>query len=205
MLTDMHMFQFMKLIPQFNMQETIFLQNLFNIEPVRNNEIFIQILFCGSSEIGHWICVWYDGEILHVYDSLNGVLNDDHKKYLHCLLPNKINLKIVYEKVQIQKRTFNCGLFAIAFAISITKNICPCSIEFEETKMRDHLLKIFQTREIQMFPLSKNEIPNNLIIDEWNEVIVNDIPFYHYNEGRTEAINLKIYDIYLLHDISKYD
>ena len=127
MLTDDHMYYFQNLIINFNMQNTNFKELIYNIERNPPGRLFIQILFSGPNNAGHWICVWYDGRALHVYDSLNGKLNYDHKKYINRLLPNIENIPTIYEIVQIQSKSFDCGVFAIVFATCITKNICPCS------------------------------------------------------------------------------
>ena len=32
---------------------------------------YIQLLFLGNSETGHWICMYYSNNIIYIYDSLN--------------------------------------------------------------------------------------------------------------------------------------
>jgi len=99
-LNDIHMSEFSKLVPSLKIQDTIFLDTLFYIKSNLENEQFVQILFSGPRNSGHWICVWYDDILLRVYDSLNlNNLNDDQKKYIYCLLSNLNDITVCYEKV----------------------------------------------------------------------------------------------------------
>lgn len=99
MLNDLHIDEFAKMIPSMRMQPTIFLQMLNNVENRSSNEEFVQILFSGRSDEGHWICMWYDTRILHVYDSIGAGLHDDHLRYLNRIFPQKDYLEVVNEKV----------------------------------------------------------------------------------------------------------
>ena len=61
MLTDelIHKFnRILKFHTQFSMQPTIFLQRPYNMKPVQRNAEYIQILFTGTNECGHWICIY---------------------------------------------------------------------------------------------------------------------------------------------------
>ena len=130
MLNDNHIEEFNSIIKtciNFSMQSTLLLQRPQNIVPVSRNEEYLQILFSGNSELGHWIFIWYFDNIIHIYDSLNSKhLNSDQMIFINRLFPNKINLQIVFETVQDQNNTYDCGIFAIAFAVSIIFNSCPC-------------------------------------------------------------------------------
>ncbi|MBW0543504.1 hypothetical protein O181_083219 [Austropuccinia psidii MF-1] len=152
-LNDDHMYVFMNLGPEMRMQSTLLKQNPQFIQERNENETFIQILHSGPYDSGHWICIWYDTSVVHVYDSMNLKLNAEHYEYLNRLLPNKRTLNVVYEKVQYQKKHFNCGLFSIANAISILNGLCPCTITYDEPSMRSHLTRIFESNEISLFPI----------------------------------------------------
>lgn len=78
MLHDNHIFVFNTFFSQqinFNIQPTIFLQRTHRIQPYENKDNFIQILHSGNNEADHWICVYYENNNLHVYDSLNTIMN----------------------------------------------------------------------------------------------------------------------------------
>lgn len=157
MLTDTHITEFNRILQSqsnFSMQSTLFLQLPFLINPVPLDQEYIQILFSGNNNHGHWICIYYSNYIIHVYDSLNQhSLNDDQIKYIRKLFPYSQNIEIVFENVQFQINSYDCGVYAIAFVISIIFNLCPCTLNFSRTEMRKHLLKIFNDSSLSMFPL----------------------------------------------------
>lgn len=160
MLIDEHILKFNQIIKHytnFSMQDTILIQRPWNINPVPLDSEYLQILFSGDTNFGHWICIYYKNGVIHVYDSMmTKFLNNDQKIYLNRLFPNNRNLKIAFENVQRQNNPYDCGVFAIAFAISIIYNVCPCGLSFDINKMRSHLLSLFQTFTIKMFPLIQN-------------------------------------------------
>ena len=95
--------------------------------------------------------MYYINKIIHIYDSLNvKCLKEDDKVFINRLFPNNPELKITSETVQSQTNSYNWEIFAIAFAIFILFNICPCSLSFDISQMRLHLLKIFETRTIRI-------------------------------------------------------
>lgn len=46
----------------------------------------------------------------------------------------------------------DCGVFAIAFAISLLFNIKPEKVKYNHSLMRLHLIKIFESDIIEHFP-----------------------------------------------------
>lgn len=145
---------------------------------------YIQILFSGSVNNGHWICIYYDKNIIHIYDSLNtNVLHNDFKIFLNYMFPIKDNLKIVYEQVQSQENSYDCGVFAIAFATCLLHQVCPCTVQFDIMQMRKHLFNIFDTNNIVMFPTVNFHKRND------NSDLFN---FYHLHS----IVHLEFSDVY---------
>lgn len=165
MLTDSHITEFIKILQShtsFEMQSPLFLQLPFNIKPVQLNKKYLQILFSGNNKHGHWICIYYNDYVIHVYDSINQhSLHADHEKYLRHLFPNIDNLKIVFENVENQDNPYDYGIFAIAFVISIINDICPCNLKFSQSEMRKHLLNLFDNFTLEMFPILYNSSYEN--------------------------------------------
>lgn len=152
----------LQLCTNFNMQTPLLVQTPSQIRAVSLNDNYLQILFSGSVTFGHWICIYYSAYVIHVYDSMNQCsLHDDHKLFIDKLFPDSTNIQIVYERVQSQINIYDCGIFSIAFATAIIKNKCPCTLNFSISEMRKHLLNLYQTRTIEMFPLKKNVNSNN--------------------------------------------
>lgn len=154
MLNDEHMSHFNNILLEnkinIRMQDTVYRARLDHIEI--NNNKFIQILHSGAQEAGHWVTVYHEDNIIRFFDSLGQKINVDQKLYLSRIFPNFKEIIVVEELCQIQKKAFNCGLFAIANTVSLLFGVCPCRVQFIESEMRIHLMRIFYERRISMFP-----------------------------------------------------
>ena len=75
--------------------------------------------------VNHWICTYYDGNFLHVHDSLNA----NHLTFGQYLELKKLYLHLkdssVFQKVQQQPNFKDCGVFAIAFNTSVICGVKP--------------------------------------------------------------------------------
>ena len=102
-------------------------------QPVPENQDHIQILHQSedfkTSAGGPWVCSFYkhDERRVHIYDSFNSSkLHSHHKTFLQELYPflNKRDGTIDEEfiefpRVHAEPNTRDCGVFAIAFAVSL--------------------------------------------------------------------------------------
>lgn len=157
MLLDTHIDKFIDILEHYDtpyrMQSTLLVQIPRTIRRAPRDQPCLQILFRGPIDSGHWICVWYDTEVLHVYDSANArILHQDHKIFLRRLLPHD-NIPVVFEKVQQQLNDYDCGVFSIAFAICIVSGINPCSVQYDIARMRSHLIEMFRSNCLRNFPI----------------------------------------------------
>ena len=57
--------------------------------------------------------------------------------------------------VQMQSGTYDCGLFAIAFATALVHGEHPGKFLFNQDSMRQHLIKCLELGEMMMFPIKK--------------------------------------------------
>ena len=64
---------------------------------------------------------------------------------------------IEFPRVQTQPNTRDCGVFAIAFAVSLLFNILPDKVTYKHALMRQHLLQMFQSNSIEHFPSNQNQ------------------------------------------------
>ncbi|XP_067213884.1 serine/threonine-protein kinase 10-like [Linepithema humile] len=157
-LNDEHMDyfnQFLKNCSDYKPEETWKLQRLEYIKPIPEDKKHIQILHSTQ----HWICSYYDRKNLFIYDSLNKKeLHSDHEKFLRQLFPTyPFNERPVkFPTVQKQPNGNDCGVFAIAFAISLLFNIKPEKVRYDHSLMRSHLIKIFESNMIEHFPQDLN-------------------------------------------------
>lgn len=129
------------------------------IKPVPKDKKHIQILHSCSdimtSQNGHWVCSYYDTKNIYIYDSLNlKELHIHHKIYLEKLYPfYPFYTKLIrFPTVQLQSNNNDCGVFAIAFAVSILFGLRPDTVLYDQNLMRQHLTQMFQFNKIEHFP-----------------------------------------------------
>ncbi|KAJ8682659.1 hypothetical protein QAD02_018451 [Eretmocerus hayati] len=149
---------------------------LHSIRPIARDRCHVQILYSPPpprSEIGHWICTFYDGKNLHIYDSINSKkLHPDFERVLRVLHPycfeNFENIR--FPTVQWQRNERDCGVLAIAVAVSLLNRVDPSGLVFLYDELRPHLIKIFLTNKIIPFPLEliKCGMRNNTHVLEYH-------------------------------------
>jgi len=158
-LTDVHMDHFNHLLKNcsdYRPVETWRIQCLDTIQPVPKDKKHIQILHSSSSLYdGHWVCSYYNTKNIFIYDSLNTKkLHKHHEEFLKRLFPTydfeKYSVK--FPTVQHQSNGNDCGVYAIAFAISLLFNIKPEKVKYNHSLMRSHLIKILESNVIEHFP-----------------------------------------------------
>ena len=139
----------------------------FDIEPAE----FVQIIHNGR---GHWLTISTIGTShpdVHVYDSMYPSAGTLVKAQTAALLHTEspaIHLKFM--SVQMQAGGYDCGLFAVAFAVALAFGNPPGQFHFEQQKMRHHLWKCFENRKINMFPYNKLQRATELTVKSVEEV-----------------------------------
>nr|XP_011302989.1 PREDICTED: uncharacterized protein LOC105266494 [Fopius arisanus] len=131
--------------------------SLLRIEPIEPFRKHIQILNRGGA---HWVCAYYDTRHVYIYDSLRDRTQppcaNPYLPYLQRLFPYHSfdDNPVIFREVQQQTNCVDCGVFAIAFAITLMYGLDPENIVYEVEVMRDHLLDIYINGEILHFPIS---------------------------------------------------
>lgn len=85
-----------------------------------------------------------------------------HELFLKRLFPTYDFRKpyaVKFPVVQYQPNGNDCGVFAIAFAVSLLFNIKPEKIKYDCSLMRSHLIKILETNIIEHFPQDPHSLP----------------------------------------------
>ena len=117
------------------------------------NKEFVQILHHGQN---HWITISTVGcssNTVHVYDSLNLPFTKDLEAIVADLLfTNNTHIILKNIKIQYQRGTNDCGLFAIATACAICNGHNPAELKFNQKCMRQHLLECLSNRTLIPFP-----------------------------------------------------
>jgi len=163
-LNDLHMDHFNYLLERysdFRPVGTWRVQAIHRVQPVSINKKHIQIL--PERELGiHWTCCYYDTNNIFVYDSLNTkMLSMCQKQFLEKLFPTYdfIKYPVQFPVVQEQQNGSDCGVFAIAFAVSLLFNIKPENVRYDVSLMRPHLIKILESNVIEHFPQNSKYAP----------------------------------------------
>ena len=138
----------------FEPQNVFFIGALEFVQPLPRDKKHFQLLSGNLTDveaITHWICTYYDGNSVFIFDSLNRqILDNEQKQYLNRLFSH--SPPIHYVSVQRQPNGRGCGLFAIGFAVSLLNSRNPAYEQYDHVRMRDHLSQIYRTENIQMFP-----------------------------------------------------
>ena len=64
-------------------------------------------------------------------------------------------LAVTSLSVQQQKKAYDCGVFAIAFMYHMARGDDVTKIHFNQSLMRQHLLKCFENQKLSPFPLAQ--------------------------------------------------
>ena len=119
---------------------------------------FVQIV---HNRFGHWLIISNIGsnggaEIM-VYDSLHPLINTFVKKQIAAMLKTTENeIKVNIMDIQVQARTCDCGLFAVATSATLVNGIHPEECTFNQSGMRRHLYDSFNQGIFDPFPLLKH-------------------------------------------------
>lgn len=105
---------------------------------------------------GHWtLSKLADGRISH-YDSLQA-------KYISSTLGEQLaalyghlaeasELTVRQQQVQVQRGGKDCGLFTVAFAMSVLLGDEPCMLQYDQKQMRGHLAHCLENQLMTPFP-----------------------------------------------------
>ena len=119
------------------------------------NQRFIQIINVSRN---HWVCV---GNTLappgtvEVYDSIPCMSMNSinlHKQIAAIMNTDNEMIRINHIDVQRQTGSNDCGLFAMAFAVTLCMNGDPHLFMYNQLGMRSHLYECFETSYISQFP-----------------------------------------------------
>ena len=131
----------------------------FDVQP----DEFIQVLNTGSS---HWVMVSTIGALhptVHIYDrlfsQLGAKLQEQNSRSKtpgadsNLLATSRQEIIIKFIDVPMQSGTNDCGLFAIAYAVTLALGQQPEEYQFNQAGMRTHFLHCLEKQNISMFPV----------------------------------------------------
>jgi len=104
----------------------------------------MQVLRNGND---HWITIEIVFKEVHIYDSLFLKPNCCIIKQISSIIKSKSHHKVqlLLEKVQFQRNTIDCGVYAIAFLTDLWHKIDPSARHYPGFKrLQEHLIHCFQ-------------------------------------------------------------
>ena len=115
---------------------------------------FVQVIHTAGS---HWITasnVGFREGVVGIYDSLPSCttptrLKENIASIVHTSNPQMI---LSYQEVQEQRGGNNCGLFSLAFAISLCSGEDPTKITYIQHQLRNHLISCLEMQKMTPFP-----------------------------------------------------
>lgn len=124
---------------------------------VRNFDVvsgeFVQILHTGSN---HWVCISNIGCLpgkVHLYDSLfHDVISQEIEDQTNDLLGGDL-VSLEFVPMQQQTNDSDCGVFAIAFAVSLALGTDPMHVTCDVRRMHLHLAACLKDKKLNMFPI----------------------------------------------------
>ena len=90
---------------------------------------------------------------VNVYDSMFHKCSPHIQQQIACILATKYpHIKANFFNVNHQSGSNDCGLFAVAFAVSLCHGLQPSKFCFEQPKMRCHLIQCLEKGKNGTFP-----------------------------------------------------
>ena len=123
----------------------------FNIVQGYAGFYYLQVLHSGAD---HWVTI----EILsqeedRVYDSVYLKPTYHTLRQISSIIKSMYSqINVFLEKVQYQKNSVNCGIFAVAFLTDLCHQLDPASCQYAHSrKLRKHLVQCFERRRMSPF------------------------------------------------------
>ena len=133
-----------------------------NLSFKRHSGLFIQIINRSPNGSGsHWLTVSNIKSIdltkeVTIYDSAFTDLPQDEGLVIASLVDvDGDMLHVHFTNVQLQRNSYDCGLFSIANATTLAFGRNPVNETYDTTKMRSHLITCLENKEMSLFPTKK--------------------------------------------------
>ena len=134
--------------PHFTFQSTCFDYTLLQYNPLKKIHVHHNGQF-------HFVTSCSIGGKVKLFDSLNLQPSEELIKQINILYSPDPTVSSTINQAQLrelQRGSKDCGLFAIAFATELAFGHDPSNFIFDQSKMRQHLIKCFESRSISRFP-----------------------------------------------------
>ena len=95
----------------------------------------------------------------YVYDSMGHTdVPQEVKQQVAAMILSPTNkITLIFESVQRQHNSNNCGVFTIAFATSICVSANPSILLYDQTCLRSYLTKCLESGMMELFPAKERK------------------------------------------------
>ncbi len=125
-----------------------------------SNVDFIQILHVSGN---HWVCASNSLSppgVCDVYDSMPSSHSSVLARQVAAMMKSQASsFRLRQVNVQMQNGTSDCGLFAVAFAVSLCGGKDPHVCSYDQGQMRHHLYQCLEKGKLTEFPATKKLKP----------------------------------------------
>ena len=125
---------------------------------------FVQVIFVAQN---HWACLTNkfstSANTVDLYDSMHSVPSEQNsivRQACAILKAQESSVTINVINVQIQKEASDCGLFALAMATDLCREVDPINLHYHQDRMRVHLKECFEKLILTPFPSTLNSENN---------------------------------------------
>ena len=114
-----------------------------------------RILQIHLADSGHWAASGKIGDGVYIFCCAHCDKAKVIKQYFKLTFQGCVNENIIFiERSEDEKSAFQCGMYAIAYCVSMAIGIDPRNIIFIEHEMRSHLVEYLEDMCFSMFPFN---------------------------------------------------
>ena len=115
-----------------------------------------------DSDRHHWLTISYIGsdqtEVIQIYDSMFSYSSSLLQAQVACSLhTSEPNFVLKFVDVHKQFGHNDCGVFNVAYAVSLCFDQQPGEFIFDQTLMRSHLATCLRLQRFTMFPVKSKQ------------------------------------------------
>ena len=111
---------------------------------------FVQILYTGNY---HWVCISSVGCSDGIVSLYHNIISKEVEEQALNLVGADSFSSLNVDPIQQQRNGSDCGVFSAAFATALVHGVPPSLLEFDTTKLRNHLCECLKAGKLEMFPL----------------------------------------------------
>ena len=126
--------------------------------------------FCTThdTDSNHWLTISNIGcqqpNVINIYDSMFRSCSSHIQQQIACIMNTKYShIQANFVNVNHQSGSSDCGVFAVAFAVSFCYGLQPAKFCYDQNNMRSHLIHCLERGRMELFPVRRERRENSVI------------------------------------------